>query len=325
MTSKWIRLAGIGLLAFLIWKSDIANLRTVLYDTDPVLLSIVIGLNVPHVLLKVVRWRSLLWNQRIIYSFPQASLAHFSSLFIGFISPGRVGDFARVLHIIRDCGASVAKAFSTVLVDRLFDIYAVLLIGGVAFAFLRGDNQAVTVIQIIAIGIIFLSPLIFVVNTAAFTLLQRFTLKLGKWTERLIGPGQWLTRLRDNLRAFTINVLLLGLFLTVISYALFLGQSILLAESLDLNSSFAEISFAVAMGSLAALIPISVSGLGTREAVIVTYLATTGVSSEHALAFSLLLFLNFYVVIGLMGALAWFIKPMPLKDLRSIKLNNVQN
>ena len=91
------------------------------------------------------------------------------------------------------------------------------------------------------------------------------------------------------------------------------GRCYLLALALGLKTSFIQISFAVALGSLVTLLPISISGLGTREAAIVAYLGTAGVPAEMALSFSLLVFLTFYVAGGLMGAVAWWVKPIQIK------------
>jgi len=41
-----------------------------------------------------------------------------------------------------------------------------------------------------------------------------------------------------------------------------------------------------------------------------------GVPAEAALSFSLLVFLTFYVAGGLMGAVAWGVKPVPVDFLR---------
>ena len=66
-------------------------------------------------------------------------------------------------------------------------------------------------------------------------------------------------------------------------------------------SGFVTTSYAVALGSLITLLPISISGLGTREAVMIAYLGTAGISSEAALGFSLLVFFTFYICGGLIG------------------------
>jgi hypothetical protein len=40
-----------------------------------------------------------------------------------------------------------------------------------------------------------------------------------------------------------------------------------------------------------------------------------GVTAEQALGFSLLVFATFYIGGGLMGAVAWWIKPAPLQSV----------
>jgi uncharacterized membrane protein YbhN (UPF0104 family) len=85
-----------------------------------------------------------------------------------------------------------------------------------------------------------------------------------------------------------------------------------LALALHLDAGVVPITFAVALGSLITLLPISISGLGTREAAMIAYLATVGIPAEAALSFSLLVFVTFYVAGGLIGAVAWWIKPVPL-------------
>ena len=47
----------------------------------------------------------------------------------------------------------------------------------------------------------------------------------------------------------------------------------------------------------------------------VAYLGMVGVPAEVALSFSLLVFVTFYVAGGLMGALAWWVKPVTLSSV----------
>jgi uncharacterized membrane protein YbhN (UPF0104 family) len=93
----------------------------------------------------------------------------------------------------------------------------------------------------------------------------------------------------------------------------------MLALALDMSLSYIQVSYAVAIGSLVTLLPISISGLGTREAAIIAYLGTAGVSDEQALGFSLLVFATFYVGGGILGAVAWWFKPAPLTMLRAAR------
>jgi len=58
------------------------------------------------------------------------------------------------------------------------------------------------------------------------------------------------------------------------------------------------------------LLPISISGIGTRDAVIIAYLGSLGITAEGAFGFSLLITLMFYTSGGLMGLAAWWLKPL---------------
>ena len=67
--------------------------------------------------------------------------------------------------------------------------------------------------------------------------------------------------------------------------------------------------YAVVMGSLVTFIPISFSGIGTRDLAIISYLMSVSINYENALAFSMIVFVNFYLAYGLIGYLAWIKKP----------------
>tara|TARA_Y100000310_G_scaffold250097_1_gene256243 strand:+ start:155 stop:397 length:243 start_codon:yes stop_codon:yes gene_type:complete len=72
--------------------------------------------------------------------------------------------------------------------------------------------------------------------------------------------------------------------------------------------------------ALSDIIPISVSGLGTREAIAVFLFSLLALSAEQAVAFSLLLFLTGYLLVAFVGYLFFISEPIELKTL--IKPNN---
>jgi hypothetical protein len=135
--------------------------------------------------------------------------------------------------------------------------------------------------------------------------------------QRLFATDGWLAELRAGMRLLSLPGALLAAALTVLAYGIFFGQCYMLALALDMPLSYTQVSYAVAIGSLVTLLPISISGLGTREAAIIAYLGTAGISDEQALGFSLLVFATFYLAGGMLGAVAWWLKPAPLSGLRA--------
>lgn len=309
-SKRWFRLIGLGLLALLLWQMDTGELATVLSWADFHFLAIAVFLNVPQITLKAFRWFWLLRSQRIRYGIWLATLSYFGSIFIGLVTPGRLGEFAKTLHVSRDCGIPMGRAFSSVLADRVFDLYVLLVVGGAALLSLMSWQTSEGLIGLVTLGLLLILPLVGLLHDGAFKWLETVSLRCGRVGQWLFAPHGWLLELRSGFRELALLSVLVAVVLSILAYAVFFGQSYLLARALGIKVGFIQVSYAVALGSLVTLIPISISGLGTREAAIVAYLGTAGVPAEMALAFSLLVFVTFYVAGGVMGAIAWWIKPV---------------
>ena len=52
-----------------------------------------------------------------------------SSLYIGFVTPGRLGEFIKAVYLKSDKGISLSKGMSSVLIDRLCDLYLLIFLG----------------------------------------------------------------------------------------------------------------------------------------------------------------------------------------------------
>lgn len=308
----WLRIAGLILLGLLFWKLDTSEVFSAIKRIAPSFLILAILLNIPQIFIKALRWRFLMLAQGIQYSTKNSALSYFGSIFIGLLTPGRLGEFVKTIHVSHDCGIPAPRAFPSVLVDRLFDLYALLLFGSTAL--LAGSQQKSKALLFAESALLLILPLIAILHQATFERIQSWGMRVGKFGKKFFGEGSWLQELRDFLITLRWNHILLAAVLTTIAYAIFFGQCYLLAIGLGMNIDFLKVCFAVSLGSLVTLIPISISGLGTREAVMITYLGRAGISPELSLGFSLLVFVTFYVAGGLIGAIAWFIKPVPLKE-----------
>lgn len=72
----------------------------------------------------------------------------------------------------------------------------------------------------------------------------------------------------------------------------------------------------MAISNLISFIPISISGLGIRDATLIYLFSLIGLKPELAVSYAFLVFITFFVCGGPMGAGAWWIKP--LKITRSV-------
>lgn len=88
--------------------------------------------------------------------------------------------------------------------------------------------------------------------------------------------------------------------LSIISYFLFILSAYILAFAMGIDISFKGIAWIRSVVLLIRLVPITVAGLGVREASYVTFMQLYGVASHEALAFSLLLF-AIQIMVGIVG------------------------
>ena len=102
---------------------DISFLLEEIYRVNTSLIILALIINIPHLFIKSFRWNFLLKQQKIFINPIETFMAYLSSLYIGYITPGRLGEFVKVIYLKSNRGISLSKGFSSVLIDRIFDLY----------------------------------------------------------------------------------------------------------------------------------------------------------------------------------------------------------
>tara|TARA_B100000427_G_C15460098_1_gene573624 strand:- start:997 stop:1215 length:219 start_codon:yes stop_codon:yes gene_type:complete len=72
----------------------------------------------------------------------------------------------------------------------------------------------------------------------------------------------------------------------------------------------------MAISNLVSFLPISISGLGTRDATLIFLFSLINIQSELALSYSLLIFFTIFLAGGLFGYFCWWIKPLDFNKIR---------
>ena len=116
--SSWLRILGPVLLVYLLLRIGLVEILEILRHTHILEVMAAVVLVLPLILIKTLRWQGILRAQGISMSLGEAFLAYFASLFIGFLTPGRLGEFVRALYVQEVSQGKSGIAFSSVLVDR---------------------------------------------------------------------------------------------------------------------------------------------------------------------------------------------------------------
>lgn len=305
-----IRLLGIFLLIFILTRIDLSSVVSTTARVNLWYLALAIALIIPVIFLKSWRWQSLLKMQGITYPLRRAFLAFFGGIYLGLATPGRLGELGRVFYLTDDKDLSFGGAFSSVLVDRLFDIYLLLLVGGyglIAFHLIRGSM----IVSVIILTLVLALPLLFLNK------------RIGKRLIGLVYQAKLLRRFAGKLDAsadqfysgvnrLTNPSLILPLLITLAAYAILFAQYYVLALALNLSLSFLDIAIYMSVANLVGLIPVSIAGIGTRDATLIVLFSLQGIGAESALSYSLLVLFVFYICGAAMAAIAWQIKPLQI-------------
>ncbi len=311
LARKLIRLLGPVLFVFILARIDLEDLAETLSGVRPHLLLGALLLYPGLIMIKAWRWHMLLDRQQINYDPATAFVVYNGSLGAGYVTPGRLGEFVKALYLRQDEGVPLGQALSSVLMDRLFDLYLLLMtacVGMIAFSVPR----PLSTIALAALFVGALAPLVVIIPGVT----RRLTLLLIRVLPEL-GARRYRPEIKRTLDSFRRGMeqlldirLLFPLLITVVAYAVFYLQCYLIAAALRLPLSYGYSAFCVSLASLLALLPISVSGLGVREATFLALLLPLGVTAELAVSYSLLILLVFNVFGGALGAIAWFGKPL---------------
>jgi hypothetical protein len=303
-----VRLIGPILLVAVIWRLDDKDaLWRTIRNADGLVLAGAVLLNVPVVHFKVERWRDLLAARGYHYPLGRSYAAVLSSLYLGMLTPGRVGDVLRIQYIRREIDVPYTEGLAATLMDRFCDLYvlaAVVALGTVHFA--SALNSDLVYMSWVAVAIAFFAPTLFLLKGPA----ELFTHALSRLTVR------WHTSLNallEALRAMVGRALLVAIPLTIASFAIVYAQGWVIACAMGIDLSYLDVASLLATTSLLGLMPISVSGVGVRELFLALVFPALGLLAAEGVAFGLLVFVCNYLAVVLAGFVAWQVSPPPFE------------
>lgn len=273
---------------------DGAGLWEGLTRVDPLLLSASCVGFFALMAAKTWRWKMLIREAGLRYSFGAAYRSYLSAFALGIVTPGRLGELARAAQLRTELGAELWPCARSVISDRMFDLLFLAAFGSVAlwavFAERMGDAALLGLFIMMYVG--------------CCVLLHMAGTMLAGWRS-LWRPLRWLEhglgKVADDLAGRSG---LVGFGITAMAYFIYFGSSFLLIRALGVDVGFREVSYVTGCLSLVLLLPISIAGIGPREATLIVLLGRYGVGRDDALAYSILQFAVFTLLGGIAGAVS---------------------
>lgn len=320
---RWAKIAirvavAAGLLGYLFSLIPVSQVLKTLATIDAGYIAVVFLIALGVQVLISLRLRLIAGQQGIRVSLARALDINLAAMFYGLFVPG--GNLSRgairAYKLSRPSGRLMAAAASIVF-DRLV---ATVALGVVGQIFWLLDRPWATVPIGLTFFIIWAGPI------SAYQIL-RFEgpiTNAKRWLDRL-GAIQArlprLTKLRDSIHRFrrlSLNSLSIVLAASISAQLLSCIVYYLLAAGLGIEVSFVQMAWISTATTLLTMVPISPSGIGVREGVLVLFLSEYNVPGASALALSFLVFICTILLVGLLGGLlelrSWIGAEAPDKD-----------
>lgn len=308
---------GLAIFLIIIINLDISKIVQIFANLNYFYFSLAIILYVPFIVIKSMRWKYLMNAVHIEYNLWDSAIIYSAATFIGSMTPGYLGDFVKIFYLKED-GHPFGKSFTSIFLDRSLDLMSMILISLAGFPLivkLYNVNQ-----ENVFYILLYLTSLIAVLY---------FLAKKRKYVKMLIllvikkmlpphhreNMINHFREISNSLRLFSKKDIILAILLTSIAWTVNFITAYLVALSINLKMSLFYLVTCLAISSLIALVPISISGIGTRDATLVILFSLAGYNMESAIAFSMAMWILYIINVG-MTLIAWLIKPINLPSIK---------
>ncbi len=301
---------GIAIFCFILSRLDLEKVIYLISHLNLFYFVLANSLFFPLLVVKSIRWKSLMHALNINYSIVDTIIIYAASIFIGTVTPGNWGEFIKVFYLKED-GHPIGTSFSSAMLDKLLDLLLLTFLGffgSVVFINFIPKSIIFFVSLIVATSIIMVilyNKRKFIIPVVSNFIPRRFKNMIG---------GNFKT-LCNDVSTLNLNQIILPIILTFIAWAIYFGMIYILTFSLNIGISFLYLTICMTLSILMMFIPISIAGIGTRDATLIACFSWLGYSKESAVALSMMILL-LYAANASIGLLAWLIKPLDLLAIR---------
>ena len=298
-------LIGIGIFVYIVQDIGPEKIYEALMNIDPVLMAISFLIFFPRITLSTYKWQLVAKTQGIEVGLPTMIQINIIGLFYGTITPSGLGDWMRIFYLKEESGDCFGKCTSNVIIDQFIELFSLFILA------LFGSLLIIEYFPGILVALLccgaFFAFIIFLFEE------KKRGKRLLKMVYDIFVPERLKQTVAAEFDAFyhgipPLTKLVIPFLIAVFCYALFFVQIYIVALSFSIDIPLLEFILVYAIASLIGLIPVTVSGLGTREGTLIHLLAIYGIAEQDAVAISLAGYVITYLLPSIMGgvlSLVW--------------------
>jgi uncharacterized protein (TIRG00374 family) len=300
---RFLPLIGVIILAYLLYRFDFPQVVSV-FDMIPNYLFILfLFVSIPVVVISTIEWQYLLKKQDIHVSFLYSIKNIFIGYFFGFIIPGGIGGYTRALYLKDRAERPLEICLFNIGIINTIDIITLFLISIIG-AFLFSSIYPFLFYPLLLFCMLWIIFLGIFIHQKTWkwivSLLFRFTI-LKPYHQKISTSIPTLEKILPK----KSQIIVTGL-LSFIGWVLRFSLFYVFLRSFSIEVDYISLILIIAIANIIAMIPISIYGLGTRDAILVSFFSLYSVSSDLVLGVSLFWFFVIWVVPSIIGAIISF-------------------
>ncbi len=293
----------IGLILYLIFRFNPTEIIAAITKISVWSIIIAISIMLTLFILKILRWHYILHNLDIKISILKTTELVLIGAFGASITPAKIGDVVRAYYLSKWTGTKETTSFFSAILDRVVDLICIGFFALLAIPFFVTQLEGVTRWSLAAGLILIFAFTMLMFNSHIIRKIVTLLVKIRNRKERSkqeiveendvvlddSRPVKIINEYYSNLTFFKARNYLLLIILTFLFWMLLgLQVSVLISSMAETQLTFQSLLTITGIMSIAAivsLVPISISGIGIRDATI-TLLAFYSLQIGTEIAFS---------------------------------------
>ncbi len=291
---KYLPIIGIVLFVYILIRINVFEVINEIKNADLFFLFIAFVFVFIAMLIQTFKWFAIAIFQDIKVPFIEAFKINLISNFYGLVTPSKIGTVVRAEYLKKYTG-NIGKGLSNFVLDKMLDISSVVFMA-ILFSFVFGDklDLPIWIFFIIFLGFVF-STLFFISKKRS-----RFVLKIF---HRKFVPKKMKDKAKVTFDSFYENIpkkryFIMFFLLNLITWIVLYSISYFVGLSLGIKLPFIYYLAIYPIATLVTMIPISINGLGTQEATLISLFALFGVEAAKVFSMSIIsLFIGVLLVV----------------------------
>ncbi|OIO86616.1 MAG: hypothetical protein COW32_05500 [Candidatus Aquicultor secundus] len=274
---------SVALIATLLYKSDTHKYIELIQHSSPVYLLIALLLTVFSIIVSAYKWQLLTIAQGFAVPLRSLVSSYFVGLFFNNFMPTSIGGDVVRVYDLRKITKDGPTAAASVVAERVLASFTLglIVLCGVAFSSGYLTRYLPLIIAFVAVC---MASLIVVLYAHKFgAVLERFESAFVKKLKNMAESMRSSVEHKPTLLKVLIYSLIFQLMVVLIN--------IFILKALGLNVPAAFVLLSIPIISAITMLPVSLNGLGVREATYVYFFSQVGLSTEESIAVSIYFFL----------------------------------